>query len=208
MRFLRYPALLFLLFSPMFSFARYVVSEAEKALLPEYCKYAQTDAFGGEDYSAPSAGAKKQIALLGESHWHNHHYCYGQVVAVRAFRAKLSKTERDHLLENAVSEADYMIQHSQKNYILLPEIWTFRGSALLRLKKNSSALESFDRAISIDRTYAPAYARKADLMRSAGDVSGAKAVLEAAKSSGAASAFLDELAKELSSSGPRDKPKV
>ena len=110
------------------AFASFPATDAERAVLPIYCKDTMGFAGYGDSSYNTSPRAKTWVAKMGETFWAMHHYCVGLVKRNRALRAGVSPTERKFLMESAVGEYAYVLNNlKDPNFVLLPEIYTRVG---------------------------------------------------------------------------------
>lgn len=141
--------------------AQYKYEQSLMHMLPPYCRYTQDfiNRFTGTDRTTEQDRWKK---LLGPTFIHMHHYCYGLMDVNRA--AFLSTDTRDRLfnLSNSVLEFDYVIERSNLDFPLLPEILTKKGESLLKLSRPGEAMIEFERAVKIKPNYEPAYISASD----------------------------------------------
>ncbi len=150
----------------------------EVAMLPTYCPYTQLfreRVPGGNDPEQ----VQRWYATMGGTFHHMHHYCWGLMHLNRARFLARDATVRKFNYASAISEFDYVLRHAPGDFVLLPEIITRRGEALLGLGRTAQALAEFERVIELKPDYWPAYAHISDHYRSSGDVAKARKVLEA-----------------------------
>jgi len=133
-------------------------SAHEVAALPEYCPYTQgfRDQFGGGNAEAASYWGQQ----LGPEAMHMHHYCRGILFINRA-RGSMPK-ERGKWYGLAIGELDYILRNVKEDYVLLPEMLTRKGEALVHLKNFVEAQPVLRKAIELKPDYWPAYARLAE----------------------------------------------
>ena len=103
-----------------------------------------------------------------------HHYCWGLEDMNRALYFSTSKQDREHQLNQAVSEFDYVIARVAPDFALLPEILTRRGENLLRLGNGPRAMLDLNRAIELKPDHWPPYAALSDYYKTLGDVRSAR----------------------------------
>lgn len=156
----------------------YAADPREMAMIPSYCRY--TLLFR----DALPAGSTTQMfeawkATVGEGFGHMHHYCAGLIKANRATLLARDRTTRQFLLNDAIAEYDYVITRVPETYVLLPEMLTKKGEALVQLEKGPLGVYFFQRAVEIKPDYWPAYAQMSDYHQRAGDVKKAREALEA-----------------------------
>ncbi|MCW5662469.1 MAG: hypothetical protein KIT35_01430 [Piscinibacter sp.] len=150
----------------------------EVAMLPKYCAHTQLfrdHVPGGND----GEQIRAYTALFGPVFNDLHHYCYGLMKVNRAILLSRDPTTRRFYLNDAVGEYDYVIQRAKPDFLLLPEILTKKGEALVHLGRGAIAVFEFERAIELKSDYWPPYARLADYHKDNGDLQKAREVLEA-----------------------------
>lgn len=150
----------------------------EVAMLPHYCPHTQLfrdHVPGGNDREKIAAFT----ALFGLIFNDLHHYCYGLMKVNRAILLSRDPTTKRFYLNDAVGEYDYVILRAKPDFLLLPEVLTKKGEALLHLGRGSPAVFEFERAIELKPDYWPPYARLADYHKDRGETEKARAVLEA-----------------------------
>jgi tetratricopeptide (TPR) repeat protein len=155
----------------------YAGDPREMAMVPKFCMYTllfRASVPGGSDPQMINAWT----AQLGDSFRHMHHYCAGLIKVNRAQLLARDRATRDFYFSDAVTEYDYVITRVPTDFILLPEIVTKKGEALLSLGKGPVAVFEFERAIELKADYWPPYAKLSDYYRQAGDLRKAREVLE------------------------------
>jgi tetratricopeptide (TPR) repeat protein len=169
----------------------------EVALLPNFCKHTQEFR-----ERVPGGGDRQQIdnwqAVLGPMYHHLHHYCWGMMKATRGMVMARTQIARYHYLNDAVREYDYVIERSPQDFVLLPEVLSRKGQALVRLGKGPAAIVSFERAIDLKPDYWPPYAYASDYYKELGEVQLAKEVLERGLTSAPDTGALQRRLTELS----------
>ncbi|ACV34786.1 tetratricopeptide repeat protein [Accumulibacter sp.] len=162
------------------AFAMYETTDAERAVLPIYCKDTQGFAGYGDKWgSNASPLAKKWVAQMGETFWAMHHYCRGLVNRNRALRPGVPPRERKVLLEGAAGEYTYVLNNlKDPNFILLPEIYTRIGEARLLASDLGAAEKAFSRARAIKPDYWPAYSHWAEHLMQTGRQAEAKQLVK------------------------------
>ncbi len=110
------------------------ITDAEMALIPAYCKDANT--FGGyggtEDSMSPNA--PKWVAAMGKGFWAIHHYCWALINLMRLQSPSVPPNVKAFERQTALDDMGYVIQNSPSDFILLPEIYTKMGEIQLDLK--------------------------------------------------------------------------
>lgn len=170
------------------------ISEKELTMLPEYCHYTP----GWRDQlpfarSNPTRAAQLD-GILGTTYSHLHHYCKGLAFVNRAnysFQQKGENAPR-RLLTLALAEFQYVIDRSDRNFILLPEILSKKGQNLIRLGKSLQGLDELKKAIELKPDYWPPYAYISDYYMTNKDYGNARTWLEKALSIDPQSTMLRE----------------
>ena len=158
--------------------AAFPATEAEMALIPSYCK--DTQGFGyGDATGNTSPRARSWVAMMGDTFWHMHHYCVALLQRNRALKAGVDPERRRGLWQSALGEYNYVLgANKDKNFVLLPEIYTRVGEAELKLSNFRGAEEAFARARKIKPDYWPAYSHWAEYLIQAGKRAEAKALVK------------------------------
>jgi tetratricopeptide (TPR) repeat protein len=142
------------------------MTAAELAAAPRYCPYTQAYGRSGSP-DAPSAEAKRWVAIMGPTFWHLHHYCWGKMNLQRAMRSTATEQERKGLLGSVVGDYHYVVRNGTRDFILLPEIYVGIGEVELRRGNPQEAGKAFAEARTLKPDYWPAYSHWAEfLMRS------------------------------------------
>lgn len=162
------------------AFATFPATDAERAVLPVYCKDTMGFAGYGDQYSNASPLAKAWVAKMGQTFWAMHHYCVGLVKRNRGLRAGVPPAERKYLMESAISEYYYVLNNlKDPDFILLPEIYTRIGEAQLVISNPGAADKAFARARAIKPDYWPAYSQWAEYLMQIGKQAEAKQLVKA-----------------------------
>jgi len=153
------------------------ITTAEMALIPAYCKDANSFGYGGTSDSM-SPNAPKWVAMMGRGFWAVHHYCWAQIRLLRIQGPSTPQVIKQGMRELAVGDLNYVIEHSPPDFILLPEIYTKMGQVQLDLKQPANADASFAKARALKPDYWPAYFHWAWYLQNAGQKATAKQVVE------------------------------
>lgn len=186
----------------------------EVARLPPFCIYTAhfLEAFrGGRD----SVELRRWKALFGEVFQTLHHYCWGLMYLNRAKFLARDQGNRNWNFSAAIHDFDYVLNFVEAkklyDFILLPEILTRKGEALVGLGRGARAVAEFERAIELKPDYWPAYAQLADYYRDAGEVERAREVLNAGLARSPDTLALTRRLKELDDAvarrGDRARPR-
>ena len=146
--------------------------------LPDYCLYTQLLPDG--EYGLFGTPTSKEFGkTFGEATFrHLHHYCFGLEKTYLA-----SQEQEEHLriglYRSAVNEFDYVLDRSPDDFVLKPEIYVNKGSALEILGLYADAVTAYTRALEIAPTHVPAYIGLSNCFESLGDKARARAIVEA-----------------------------
>jgi tetratricopeptide (TPR) repeat protein len=172
------------------------ITAAEMALIPAYCKDANTFGYGGTP-DTMSPNAPKWVAMMGKGFWAVHHYCWAQINLMRVQGPSVPQMIKQGTREAALGDLGYVIEHSPPDFILLPEIYTKMGQVQLELKRPSAANTSFAKARSLKPDYWPAYFHWAWYLQSVGQKANAKQLVEEGLSYAPDSKSLQKLLTDL-----------
>lgn len=153
------------------------ITEGEMALLPDFCQDAQGFKYGDAYYN-PSPRAPKWVALMGQTFWAIHHHCWALIRLNRAKAVGLTRLEVQSHLQNAVADFIYVINHANRDFILLPEVYTRMGDAQVKLGLYGAAMQSYQEAREVKPDYWPAYVHWADVLAKIGKHKEALALVE------------------------------
>jgi hypothetical protein len=150
------------------------VTEAELALSPSYCAYAQLF----PRHNTPAG--KRWAARMGEESFrHIHHYCWGLINLQRARRNAVSQQEKLQMLAASNADFNYVIKRVPKGFALLPEILTRDGEVFLLRSLPNEANKSFAQARALKPDYWPAYSVWVEFLIYSGNKVEAKRLVEA-----------------------------
>jgi len=153
------------------------ITPAEMALIPPYCKDANTFGYGGTaDNMSPNA--PKWVSLMGTGFWAIHHYCWALITLMRAQKPTTPAMVRLGARQEALGDLGFVVAHSPHDFIMLPEILTKAGQVQLDLDKPRDAEVSFAKARALKRDYWPAYFHWAEYLKASGQKAQAKALVE------------------------------
>lgn len=141
-----------------------IPTEKELRLLPPYCvKTAVISKHYGRE-QAPTGHddeTKQFISIYGKNFWNMHHYCFGLMHLNRAYGAK-NRDEKGSNLGQAIKEFDYVLNGSDPEFVLLPEIHTNKGTVLMMQKMHGAAVGEFSKAIALKPDYPQPYGQLSD----------------------------------------------
>lgn len=153
------------------------ITRGELALTPEICQDVQAIPITGWSKTTPSPRAAKWIAMIGETFWAMHHYCWALIGLQRAERAGTQSSARVFAIGVAVSDFYYVIQNSPPDFILLPEIYYRMGEARIQLGELAPALSDFAMSRRLKPDYWPPYVGEAKVLMAVGKRKEAQALL-------------------------------
>jgi hypothetical protein len=172
------------------------ITQAEMMLIPAYCKDANTFGYGGTaDNMSPNA--PKWVALMGPGFWAIHHYCWALITLMRAEKPTTSAMIKLGARQEALGDLGFVVGHSPRDFIMLPEIYTKMGQVELDLKRLRDAETSFAKARMAKADYWPAYFHWAQYLKGAGQKAQAKALVAEGLSYSPGAKPLQELFKLL-----------
>lgn len=144
------------------------ITQEELALLPKYCSYTQGFQYGiklgGDNHPA----AQQWSATIGPTFMHLHHYCWALVELNRAHRSNTPAVTRSGLRNSALGNLWYVVERSENDFVLLPEIYTWIGKTELLLNQPLKASAAFEKSRSQKPDYWPAYYHWAEYLYSKG----------------------------------------
>lgn len=181
------------------------INEAEYLLLPEYCR-AQGNVSEKyyKKYYRDDVTRKWQSAL-GDNYNHYHHFCWGIVSISRAYRLP-SQGGRGGMAKLAIDDIGYMLEHATPDFILLPEVYTKLGEALLLARDERRAEAAFRKAWEIKPDYWRAYVWWGQHLLNAGKPGEALTIAEAGLKNAPDVRALQELARDARASRGRKPP--
>lgn len=145
--------------------------------MPEYCP----DSLAFSPRYAEGATAARQrrwVAMMGESFWDIHHYCWAIAVINRSKLTGVDKQRREYMLRDAIDDITYVLRRARPDFVLLPEIYTRLGDVQQSRERPVDALYAYEQAVQSRADYWPAYVRLADLHASLGSNEQAVTVVE------------------------------
>ncbi len=169
-RFARWPALLLLALAssgPTWAQKPPNVTDGELALLPVYCP--DTQGFNyGDAYTNTSPRAAGWVAKLGPSFWALHHHCWGLIKVRRAMAPGVSPAIRTGLIKAAIADYNYVINHSNSSFLVLPDIYLKMGEAYRLLGDLANAALAYGQSRRLKPDFWPAYAGWAEALHKSG----------------------------------------
>jgi tetratricopeptide (TPR) repeat protein len=181
------------------------ITDAEMALIPPYCPDTNTFGYGGSEYNA-SPNAPKWVAMMGKTFWAVHHYCWALIHLTRIERPSTSAMVRRNTRMEALGDLKFVIEHGERNSVVMPEIMTKVGEVQLALGNVREANDAYAEARSLRRDYWPAYYQWADYLRRNGQKNEARKLTEEGLSYAPASKSLQLLLTTLGGDPAAVKP--
>ena len=152
------------------------ITERDMALLPRFCP--DTMGFNyGDASSNTSPNARMWVEMMGRDFWHVHHYCWALINIHRSERAAVPAELKQAQREEAFGDLNYVVQNTQPNFILLPEIFTWMGRLSILLRNDSAAGQAFAKARALKPDYWPAYTNWAEALAARGAKAEALAIV-------------------------------
>ena len=170
------------------------MSEAEYALLPEYCR-AQNNVSEKhyQKYYRADLTRKWQSAL-GQNYNHYHHLCWGIVLISRAYKLPGSRVG---MAKQAIDGINYLLERATPDCILLPDAYTRLGEAYLLARDDNRAEAAFRVAWGIKPDYWRPYVWWAQRLMQLGRTREALALAEEGQRNAPGVAALDALVADL-----------
>jgi hypothetical protein len=84
---------------------------------------------------------------MGNGFWAMHHYCWALINLSRAQKPAIPTNIRDLMREYAIDDMKYVLQNTEQDFVLSPEIYTKIGDVELALKRTSAANASYAKAL-------------------------------------------------------------
>lgn len=125
---------------------------SEMSSLPPYCK---------ARFNERSPEYKLWESILGPDFGHTHHYCAGINFINRYYRARSAQDKRFNL-NNARTNLQYMIDHADPGYSLMPDVYLNLGIVYSLSNQAAQAITHFTKAIELNPRQPRAYTALAD----------------------------------------------
>ena len=126
----------------------YAISGSEARQLPPFCMGLSIGNFEDDAKSL-----KRDIKMPGE---HTQHFCHGMKSLIRGDRGDKSQ------YQTAVSEFEYVQEHSTSQHELLDSVSLYKAEALGKTGRTALAIAEYNKGIQLNNKYHQAYARLAD----------------------------------------------
>lgn len=124
-------------------------TEIEMRSLPHYCWIKM--------YMPPTSPEyQKTQQSLGKDFVHTHHFCMGMNYANRVFGLK-DPLDKQDAIKMALTNYQYMIDHADQKFALMPDVYMQRGRLYMRVKQPGKALADFEKAADLSPGLIEAY---------------------------------------------------
>lgn len=159
--------------------------------------------------SLPEVCVKRLKGTMGRDEMrmypHLHHYCFGLNFVNRASRSK-SAQSRGFNLGNAIDNFDYMVKYLPPGHWMRPQVYVDKGKAHVQAAQNVEAIALFNRAISENPGFEPAYLQLIQALKRTGAQSSALEIATAGLRHIPASGLLKRAYFELGGKEPLPEP--
>ena len=150
-----------------------VENQAELALLPAFCRGTQQI----RTISHDPKPIEEYLAIYGKPYYHLHHYCWALNSENKAGRIS-DRYLRESKLGYALGDIQYSLDHSDPDFVFLPEMYNTQARILFTLRRDPEAVLALNKAIEAKRDYVPAYLRLSDYFVDKGNKAEAIKILE------------------------------
>lgn len=125
--------------------------------------------------ATPDEMAMCQVMVWGghdtsdKANWmHMHHYCDCLRLRNRALRYPPGHPQFKFNLQVGVGGCQYVIDHTSPTFYMLPYVYVDKGRGLMLLGDKGQAVAAFEKAMSLNPDFAPAYVELANFYEGAG----------------------------------------
>ncbi len=131
-------------------------NKQEIQLMPPYCagRYARID---------NTAEYKRWETRYGPDFLHTHHLCDGIGSLNRYYKAR-NAMEKRGILNEAMGGLNYMIQHAQPTFKLMPDVYLYRSRVFHLMEKPGEAIADIRKSIELDPKQPQAYSLAAEYL--------------------------------------------
>lgn len=150
-----------------------VENQAELALLPAFCRGTQQI----RTISHDPKPIEEYMAMYGKPYYHLHHYCWALNTENKAERIS-DRYLRESKLSYALTDIQYSLDHSDPDFVFLPEMYNTQARILFTLRRDAEAVVALNKAIEAKPDYVPAYLRLSDYFVDKGNKAEAIKILE------------------------------
>lgn len=179
------------------------ITKEQYQLLPPYCR---NQGFVAPQLYRPDRETEWK-RRLGKDYIHIHHYCWGLVHMLNAYKLGGASRKGMFEFEQAVDDFHFSINSTlayggtSPGMTLLPEMYTKLGEAHLALRDYRNAEIAFRSSWELNPSYAPPYVWWAQFLLRHGKIGEALAVAEEGKKNAPDSKSLAKLIDEIKGSG-------
>ena len=151
--------IIFLLLA-IFSFSTWadeIKNVSELMMLPPYCRGTQQI----RTISNDPTPIEQYGEVYGKSYYHLHHYCWALNSENKAIMMS-NKYQRESTLSYALFDIKYVLDRSEPDFVLLPDIYNSQARILFTLHRDGEAVMALEKAIELKPDYFPAIVRLSD----------------------------------------------
>jgi tetratricopeptide (TPR) repeat protein len=130
---------------PLHAAQPYGPTAEEAKTLPDYCQ-----------------NPEQWKSILGPGAGWNNHTCYGINWINRYYKSRTSST-KSYSLQNALGDFNYSVSHMPPDFLLMPEIYMYRGITYSLMGRNGEALADLLKSVGMNPKLIKAYNELADL---------------------------------------------
>lgn len=178
------------------------MSKEEYHLLPAYCR-SQSNV--EPKFYKRDGSEAKWSARLGRDFNHIHHYCWGMVSIARSYKAGLTIGARTFHMDRAIDDISFSLNGASPDFVLLPEMYTRLGEALLGIRDDKNAEAAFRRAIEANPAYWPPYVWWSQRLLKQGKTREALALAEEGNKNAPGSKALEKLIDDIRGAGKAER---
>tara|TARA_R110000787_G_scaffold73084_2_gene162794 strand:- start:907 stop:1512 length:606 start_codon:yes stop_codon:yes gene_type:complete len=152
-------------------------SEVDFRKLPKYCSVKSLKGYGDKN------AYRMWEARLPGIFPHIHHYCsamHSYQHGANIFPSnKREQQEKKYYFERVIGNIDYMEGHAaSKNHPIFAEMYNLKGNAMVELGDNVGAIQYYEKALSVNIKYTPAYKSLASVYVKLGQTDMARQTLD------------------------------
>ena len=140
------------------------VGAGELALLPPFCIDTEGFMYGPENSPTMSPRAPGWVKQMGHGFWALHHYCWARVHLNRLRTGLADIPNKRWFAQMIADEHMYVVRNVGPDFVLLPEVWSRIGEALLLADNVGGAMEAYATARKIKPGFWPAYTQWATFL--------------------------------------------
>lgn len=125
------------------------ITNEEMAQQPEFCQV--------REGKRGKAVYNSYVEKYGQDFGHIHHYCYALIFISRYHGAFGDKVAKKSSAQEAIGNLDYVINHSNPNFSMLPDVYLDKGALLAAEGLYAAALTNIIKAIELKKDNKRAY---------------------------------------------------